>query len=499
VGRNAGVRRGRIMAVVAALAWLALGLAWSLASPPGSSPDDDFHLGSIWCAWGREATGCVEGAIGETRVDVQVPALQQAFSNCVALKPEASAACQFASQGPPPTTANTGLYPPGYYSFLRLFATDNLAGSIVAMRMAVWTVCTALWAGLLLIIPNPSRYRILLAALAAFVPLGLFLSASTNPSGLVVTTIPVAVLAVAFAGDFRRRRGAAAVGLAAVAGVAAVVTRSDAPFLLALGLAAVLLLRVRDWRTVGSWWPAPAAVAASVVLGLLIAGTQTSNISGGLPGADGTASGAGPSIGSVVTSLPTYFIGGFATTLGYMDVPMPAVVWAPVAAVMAAIAVLGLTSWRLEKGLAVLVVVLGQVVGLVYLQVGSACCTVQARYFLPLTVIWMALLALVPAGATAWRLNVPQAWVLGLGLVVSQSIALHQVLVRYTVGLGTPGDHLWLRDGQWWWAIPIPPLAVWLVGSAGFACAVAWALSQVVRPAEGQPVVRVAATTGTDQ
>ncbi len=487
------------MAVVVAVAWLALGLAWSLASPPGSSPDDDFHLGSIWCAWGRESTGCVEGAIGETRVEVQVPALQQAFSNCVALKPEASAACQFAAEGPAPTTANTGLYPPGYYSFLRLFATDNLAGSIVAMRMAIWIVCSALWAGLLLVMPRTSRHRVLLAVLAAFVPLGLFLSASTNPSGLAVTTIPVAVLAVAFAGDFKRRRGAAAVGLAAVAGVAAVVTRSDAPFLLALGLGAVLLLRVRDWRSAGSWWPAPAAVAASVLLGLFIAGTQTRNITGGLPGADGTASGAGPSIGAVLRSLPTYFVGEYATTLGYMDVPMPAVVWAPVAAVMAATAVLGLASWRLEKGLAVLLVVLGQVVALVYLQVGSACCTVQARYFLPLTVTWMALLALVPLGAAAWRVNGPQALVLGVALAGSQSLALHQVLVRYTVGLGAPGEHLWLRDGQWWWEIPISPLAVWLAGSAAFAFAVAWVLSQLVRPADQESAIAEVAAVHADQ
>jgi len=494
LGSNTGVRSRRVITVLAAAAWLVLGLVWSLASPPGSSPDDDFHLGSIWCAWGQEATGCVKGEVGETRVDVQVPALRQAFSNCVALKPEASAACQFASEGPAPTTANTGLYPPGYYSFLRLFATDDLAGSIVAMRMAVWVVCSALWAGLMVLMPVSSRFRVVLAVLASMVPLGLFLSASTNPSGMAVTTIPVAVLAVAFAGDIRSRAGVAAAVLAAVAGLAAVVTRSDAPFLLALGLGAVLVVRIREWRSVGSWWPAPAAVAGSVLFGLVIAGTQTRNISGGLVAADGTSTGTGPSIGSVLSSLPTYFVGEWATTLGYVDVPMPAVVWAPVAAVMAAVAVMGLMSWRVEKGLAVLLVVAGQTAGLVYLQIGSACCTVQARYFLPLTVIWMALLALVPIGTAAWRLNAPQAWVLGAALIGSQSIALHQVLVRYTVGLGAPGEHLWLRDAQWWWDIPASPLLVWVTGSVTFAITVSWVLWRVVRsPVQPETAPRVVA------
>ncbi len=466
--------------LLAVASWLALGLAWSVASPPGSSPDDDFHLGSIWCAWGQQATGCVEGEVGETRVEVQVPALRQAFSNCVALKPEASAACQFESAGQAPTTANTGLYPPGFYSFMRLFATDNLAGSIMAMRMAVWIVCTALWAVLISLMPASSRYRVVLAVLAAMVPLGLFLSASTNPSGVAVTAIPVAVLAVLFARDIRERAGVAAAVLAVTAAGAAVLTRSDAPFLLALGLAAVLLARIRDWRSARYWWPAPAGVAGSVMLGLVIAGTQTQNISGGLVAADGTSAGTGPSIGSVLSSLPTYFVGEWATTLGYVDVAMPAVVWAPVAAVIAAVAVLALSSWSVEKGLAVLLVMAGEAAGLVYLQVGSACCTVQARYFLPLTVICMALLALVPVGTAAWRLNAPQAWVLGVALIGSQSVALHQVLVRYTSGLGAPGEHLWLRHSQWWWDAPIPPpLLVWVFGSLAFAFAAVWVLWQV--------------------
>ena len=44
-----------LLAGLCALALVAVGLAWSLASPAGSSPDDDFHLASIWCATGDPA------------------------------------------------------------------------------------------------------------------------------------------------------------------------------------------------------------------------------------------------------------------------------------------------------------------------------------------------------------------------------------------------------------------------------------------------------------
>ena len=56
--------RPRVRAVAAVLAPLAILLAllsWGLSSPPGSSPDDDYHLASIWCAAG-EVDGRCEAA-----------------------------------------------------------------------------------------------------------------------------------------------------------------------------------------------------------------------------------------------------------------------------------------------------------------------------------------------------------------------------------------------------------------------------------------------------
>ena len=38
--------------LITCLAAFAALAGWSLASPAGSSPDDDYHLASIWCAQG---------------------------------------------------------------------------------------------------------------------------------------------------------------------------------------------------------------------------------------------------------------------------------------------------------------------------------------------------------------------------------------------------------------------------------------------------------------
>ena len=46
------------------VAFFVMCAGWALTSPPGSSPDDDFHLTSIWCAAGTQDGRCelVEGA-----------------------------------------------------------------------------------------------------------------------------------------------------------------------------------------------------------------------------------------------------------------------------------------------------------------------------------------------------------------------------------------------------------------------------------------------------
>ncbi len=65
-------------------------LAWALASPVASSPDDDFHLVSTWCASVNAEEYCLPGTDSESRV---VPE-GLVKSSCFAYKPEVSAGCQ---------------------------------------------------------------------------------------------------------------------------------------------------------------------------------------------------------------------------------------------------------------------------------------------------------------------------------------------------------------------------------------------------------------------
>jgi len=72
--------RFRLLYIAPALALIAL-MAWALASPMGSSPDDDFHLTSIWCANASKTYDCAPGKTAATRVvpDQSARAFMSAF------------------------------------------------------------------------------------------------------------------------------------------------------------------------------------------------------------------------------------------------------------------------------------------------------------------------------------------------------------------------------------------------------------------------------------
>ena len=117
-----------------------VGACWALASPIGASPDDDFHLGSIWCSSTAPDDQCVD--IREQIVErlaqysflkssgCQLPASPSIFSGVRTL-PGRSKLRQLFRR----SRANAGLYPDGYYQVMGLFVTDSPAQSVVAMKI----------------------------------------------------------------------------------------------------------------------------------------------------------------------------------------------------------------------------------------------------------------------------------------------------------------------------------------------------------------------------
>jgi hypothetical protein len=92
---------------------------------------------------------------------------------------------------------------------------------------------------------------------------------------------------------------------------------------------------------------------------------------------------------------------------------------------------------------------------------------VQPRYILPL-MLTFAGVALHGLGRDDLGLSRLQGAVVLAGVAVANALALHTNMQRYITGLDKKGFNL-NTNIEWWWSIPVSPMAVWLVASAAFA------------------------------
>src|SRR6478752_495707 len=164
----------RVAAMLAATLTL---VCWAVSSPPGSSPDDTFHMNSIWCSRGDDNQRCQPGGDAATRLLPHQVAIPQCFvgvgTRSAACRPEGY------DQAMRPDTRTqvgnwNGGYPPVYYAAMSVFVLDNLDASVVAMRIANALLVVLLVAGLTWLLPRRLKPVAPLAFLATSVPLALF-------------------------------------------------------------------------------------------------------------------------------------------------------------------------------------------------------------------------------------------------------------------------------------------------------------------------------------
>lgn len=491
--------RGLLAGTAAALLAVLLGLTWAVASAPGSSPDDDFHLATIWCAWAPEKSGCtiLDAPPAPAQKTVSVPALAIQTA-CAAFHPETSGLCPYllpdgtAVYPAPavyPLRADNGSYPPGFYAFMRLFVGSNAAGSIVAIRMVSATISVVLLALAGLVSPRPDRWRWWLYLLVSAVPLGLFVFASTNPSGLAlagVTAIYPATLGV-LAALREGRRWWPAAALATVAALIAVGSRTDAVYFCAVAVAAAVAV---SFHLHPRRWLPQLSVLAPVGLALLLGLVWRD--AGGLATAEPITGGEAPT-GSNAVNILSMYVGEFATRLGWLDTSMPSLVWGAIALALGAILAYGMGGLGARRFLAA-GFVLAVMVALPMLMLeqwnAAVGAYVQPRYVLPLVGILMGVLALLDTDLGPRPNRRQLAWLAALA-VVAHSVALHVLMRRFVTGTDVRAVNL-DAGREWWWDVSVTPMVIWVSGSLVFtALAVLLAVraGSLSEPA-GQPVGR---------
>lgn len=483
---------------IPALLFIAL-ISWAFASPVASSPDDDFHLPSIWCGLGERPGLCEDSGDPATRL-VPVALIN---APCHAFHSDITSECWApgATELHEAQRVNTEpLYPPVFYAAMSVFAGEDFQTSVLLMRSANAFLAVAMLTGVFWALPRSLRPALVISAVAASVPLGLFIVASTNPSSWAYISAATVWISLYGAFGTEGRRQWILAGLAAAGALLGAGARADAAAYAVFGVVLACVLGFR--RGVRLLAPTVSAIViVAVSAGLYLGAGQSRSAVSGLP-TDNPPLSPAEHIGNFlgVPGLWTGALGGWP--LGWIDTDMPAIVMTFASAVFAGAAFIGLRRITPRRAVAVaLAFAAAWLVPFVLLAqshavVGSV---VQPRYVLPLLVILLGVVSAAPSIEQWWR--GPRVLVAAAALAVAQSIALLATLRRYTVGTDDSPQKM-LTAPEWWWAGAPSPIVVWAIGSCAFAAALALVVVAIARraptvPAEREAAVRPGASAAT--
>ena len=481
--------------------------SWAISSPVGTSPDDNYHLGSIWCPRPIENSGCQyhtddDGTISE----VAVPEMVSLASICLAFKPDVSAACQDSLSETKlvfTDVFDNGMYPWGFYQFHHLFVGDDIHRSVLVMRMVNILMGLIGVAAVALLSARQMRHRILIGALVAWVPMGTYYIASNNPSSWTITgcLIYSSALISGAATDISQKRRRALTGLAAYGAVMVATSRSDALFYLALMTVAVWLYvpitKERRFLVIFS------TIVSVVGLVLLLNTGQGNNLTGdgGWPTSDQPFYSI--FIANVMT-LPEYLasIWGYMRGPGWFDVPLMGWSTFTMMVVFGGVIFTGAQEVGWRKGLSGLLLVGAicgiPIVGMTLRRVPDLA-LYHGRYMLPLVavfiVIWLA-----SREKGSFFTSTLQISLVVIVAGVSNTMVFRILLGRYTLGL--KNDEHFLISHTAWWPWSFGPTAVWVVGSVCFLTGIGllvWLSRASASVPAASPAKEVAALVDADE
>ena len=173
-----------VRSVSLALGVFTLLVAWGLSSPPGSTPDDDFHTISILCANGdNEFCEILETDPGGDPTKAIVPL--RAADNCFyTSSPSEDGSCIAQQSGLRTETTRISIDHVSdiYYMVMNRFLGSDYETSIRDMRIFnAFIFSTLLFLALLVGVPRVRRGLVLLV-LTALIPFAAFFVPSINPS-----------------------------------------------------------------------------------------------------------------------------------------------------------------------------------------------------------------------------------------------------------------------------------------------------------------------------
>jgi hypothetical protein len=464
-------------------------LLWAISSPIGSSPDDDFHLASIWCEGVKGSEFCT---VSPDNSSAAAPIALIKAHQCFATNGYQSAACQNEVLNSPKsalfetTHGNwNNLYPSGFYKVMSIMASNDFVKSVITMRV----FNAILFISILYLTFRAVDYRMFInytiVLLPALIGLGYFLIPSTNPSSWAV--IACATFAITFSSYFMGHiRSKFFILLCIYLSLfMAIASRADATAYIAITAGLVLIfsnfqkLNPIHFFVVGS-------VLVICLLQLIDGPGQTNALINGGVGPENLSRPENVTLWINMQNLPSLLIGGFGYwPLGWFDTAIPIVGWLTTTIVVSLLVWSHIPFLNLRTQLrAIVAVVILCFIPLWIMSRGNNVVgeAVQPRYIYPFI---LAVLALTISSETNQLMSKAQRNLLIFMVGIAHSIVFHAELRRYVTGQDISGINLNLNL-EWWWDIFITPNLVWILCSLSFTATVALIIyaSDELRPSK---------------
>ncbi len=466
---------------------LGTAMAWVFASPVGGSPDEDYHMGSIWCPRPADGSCQVRDINGIEKVSVPVPVARGV--SCTRFEPGVSAGCTIPAANDVETYSaryDDGRYPHLYYRTQHALVGHFVPTSVVLMRTLNAVIATGVLGAIGALLRREHRTAYALAMLGSWVPMGIYFITSINPTSWSI--VGVFAYAAALFGSLTTegRRRWVLLALAGVGAVLAAGSRADAAFYLAVVSVAMAAAVPKERKDVPQWAMAGVASLIGVVSALL-------RLSHGVQSeAMGEASNRVVLLGKTIVDLPRFFAGlvGVEFGPGWFDVPVEAGLQYLAMVLSFVVVLAGLRRGNRRTWLSAGIVALAMAAIPTIMVVSGNFATLgdyQPRYILPLFAVLIFLLLALQKGVPLSR---AQLIVYGGGIVFVQTFYLHSVLWRYVMGASghRPLNLDW--NVQWWWDMPLTPTMMWAIGTVCFTGVVALTLWWVGRAADREAITR---------
>jgi hypothetical protein len=467
------------------LAVIAL-MSWSVSSPVAASPDEGYHLASLWCANGPSEGHCeYEG--NAPNISRYVP--QEVFNWCYQHESTKSAACSYQVIQGSLTNATRSGEATVWFRFLELFSGEPVATHVVFIRLVSSVLSLLLLATTYLISERRHRFAIVLVAGLMYVPHGLYLISASHPSGMVtvLATASIVIINQFIQKSMPRSRMRIAIPLLLISMALLYDIRTEVFGYVAL---VTILLGTIHWTSTST---KSTSIKVFCVLGgtalasISVAALQkfsptllplTLNVWGDSPLGEGRAD--WNVLTTNIQNFPSLIIGNFGQWgLGALDVPIPILVWTLITSLIVAVVAISLyfspgSNIVFFSFMSIFMVWL--VLAILQsskLYVGEE---MQPRYILPL----MSMLFVVMIANSAMKRpespNLKFLIFLSVFFAsISNSISLWTTLRRYTSGLDSAELDLNFNR-EWWWNFALDPNQVWAIGTLAFGSAFCIAL-----------------------